>query len=215
MPQPVVAAAQPAAQPAVAAAQPTAAPIPTPVPTPVPGPSAGSSFTPSAEDLSAWQRAAGVLDYNAAAHFGGSELRTGFTPDPWPFPLTAGGGSNPVEVSTLAIKDAMSGAPCSTSTVARAPDFHFTFTAGTTFPLVRFYVVTQNNADATLLINQPDGRWRCNDDHGRDGWSNPLMPAIDFANPASGRYDIWVGTFAGTSNNPATLYVTELDSNHP
>ena len=99
--------------------------------------------------------------------------------------------------------------------MTRNPDFHFTFQAGANFALVRFYVVTGNGADATLLINQPNTQWRCNDDHGHEGWGNPLMPAIDFARPASGRYDIWVGTFDASSHNPANLYVTELDSNHP
>ena len=65
------------------------------------------------------------------------------------------------------------------------------------------------------LINQPNTQWRCNDDHHREGWGNPLMPAIDFHTPAPGRYDIWVGTFDGSSNNRARLFVTEVDSNHP
>ena len=77
------------------------------------------------------------------------------------------------------------------------------------------YVVTANGADATLLVNLPNTRWRCNDDHGHSDWGNSLMPAIDFRNPQSGRYDVWVGTYDASRRNPATLYVTELDSNHP
>lgn len=155
------------------------------------------------------------LDFNARPNFGGGALRTGFTPDPWGFPLTAGGGRNAVNVADLGLTDADNGRPCGRSFVTRRPDFNFTFQAGNSFPLIRFYVVTGNGADATLLINQPDTRWRCNDDHGRQGWGNPLMPAIDFRNPPSGRYDIWVGTYDASSRNPATLYVTELDRNHP
>jgi hypothetical protein len=155
------------------------------------------------------------LDYNARANFGGGTLRTGFTPDPWGFPLTAGGGAQGIDVSTLGITDAVSGQACGRSFVTRRPDFHFTFQAGQRFPMVRFYVVTANGADATLLINQPNTQWRCNDDHGHSNWGNNLMPAIDFTNPASGRYDIWVGTYDASRRNPATLFVTELDSNHP
>lgn len=155
------------------------------------------------------------LDYNARANYGGGTLRTGFTPDPWGFPLTAGGGRNAVDVSTLGLTDSVTGQPCGRSFVTRRPDFHFTFQAGSSFNLVRFYVVTANGADATLLINQPNTQWRCNDDHGHADWGNNLMPAIDFNRPASGRYDIWVGTFDASSHNPATLFVTELDSNHP
>jgi hypothetical protein len=70
--------------------------------------------------------------------------------------------------------------------------------------------VTHNGADATLLVNQPDTTWRCNDDsHGT------LMPAIDFANPSGGQYDVWVGTYDASSHNPATFYITELASNNP
>lgn len=69
--------------------------------------------------------------------------------------------------------------------------------------------------DATLVIHEPKGHWRCNDDHHRAGWEHPLMPTIDFHNPPGGRYDIWVGTYDATANNPATLFVTEREGNHP
>lgn len=153
------------------------------------------------------------LDINAPANYGGGTLRSGFTPDPWAFSLTAGGGSNPINVQSLNLTDVSSGQTCGQSFVTRRPDFHFTFAAS--LPLVRFYVITGNGADATLLINQPDGRWRCNDDHGHDNWGNALMPAIDFNSPQTGRYDIWVGTFDASRRNPAQLFVTEIDSNHP
>jgi hypothetical protein len=156
-----------------------------------------------------------VLDFNARANFGGGALRTGFTPDPWEFPLTAGGGRHPIDVSSLNMKDSVSGETCGRSFVTARPDFHFTFTAGTTFPLLRFYVLTENNADATLVINEPGTAWRCNDDHHHEGWSNNLMPTIDFHNPAAGRYDIWVGSYDASRGNHARLLVTELDTNHP
>ncbi len=206
---------EPAPTPAPApVAEPTPAPAPVAEPEPAPAP-APAAFVASAEDRAAWQRATTLLDFNARANFGGGALRTGFTPDPWPFPLSAGGGRNPVEVSTLGIRDAASGDQCSRSFVTRRPDFHFTFTAGTNFPTLRFYVVTGNGADATLLINGANGEWRCNDDHHHEGWGNPLMPVIDFHSPPAGRYDIWVGSYDQSRGNPAQLFVTELDSNHP
>lgn len=140
--------------------------------------------------------------------FGATELHAGFTPDPWTQTLTAGGGSNPQNVSELGYTDAVDGTPC-IGFVTRSPDFRFNYTAAG-MSLLRFYVQTQNGADAMLLVNDPNASWRCNDDsHGT------LMPAIDFANPISGQYDVWVGTYDGTSHNPATFYITELDSNHP
>jgi hypothetical protein len=137
-------------------------------------------------------------------------LRTGFTPDPWAFRLTAGGGRDPINVETLGLRDSATNQACSRSFITPRPDFRFSFAAGTQFPLLRFYVQTQNGADATLLVNTPDARWRCNDDsHGG------LMPTIDFNNPQPGRYDVWVGTYDGSRRNRAQFFVTELDSNHP
>ncbi|MBL8603600.1 MAG: hypothetical protein JNK72_16870 [Myxococcales bacterium] len=201
----------PAPEPAPA---PVAAAEPAPEPTPAPA-AEPAAFVASDADVAAWTAAARVLDINGRANFGGGRLTTGFTPDPWQFPLTAGGGRNPIDVASLNIRDDVSGAPCTRANVTRRPDFHFNFTAGTTFPTLRFYVVTENGADATLLINEPNGHWRCNDDHHVEGWGNALMPALDFHNPPAGRYDIWVGTFDASRNNRAALYVTELDSNHP
>lgn len=155
------------------------------------------------------------LDYNARANYGSYTLRTGFTPDPWGFRITAGGGSNPVDVASLGLADAATGQACGRSFVTRRPDFHFTFAAGSTFQLLRFYVVTDNGADATLLINQPDTRWRCNDDHGHADWGNRLMPAIDYTTPQAGRYDIWVGSYDASARNPGSLFVSELASSHP
>lgn len=172
-------------------------------------------YLDSAEYRAIAQRAAATLNFNADSNFGGAALRTGFTPEPWGFRLTAGGGSDAINVAELGLRDDVTGQPCTQAFVTRRPDFHFTFEAGNTFSMVRFYVVTENNADATLLINQPDTRWRCNDDHGQPGWGNPTMPVIDFHNPMSGRYDIWVGSYDRSAHNPATLFVTELNSNHP
>lgn len=215
-PAPQPAAPTPAPAPAPAPApEPTPAPAPVAEPTPEPTPAPPAAFVASAEDRAAWQHATTILDYNARANFGGGALRTGFTPDPWPFPLSAGGGRNPIDVSSLNIRDAVSGDACTRSNVTRRPDFHFTFAAGTTFPLLRFYVVTANAADATLLINGANGEWRCNDDHHHEGWGNNLMPVVDFHNPPPGRYDIWVGSYDASHGNQAQLFVTELDSNHP
>ncbi len=214
-PAPAPVAPTPAPEPApVAQVEPAPAPAPVAEPEPTPPP-APAAFVASADDIAAWGHARTLLDFNARANFGGGRLTTGFTPDPWAFPLTAGGGRNPVNVEDLHIRDHVSGEACSRSFVTRRPDFHFNFTAGTTFPLLRFYVITQNNSDATLVINEPGGQWRCNDDHHHEGWGNSLMPVIDFANPVAGRYDIWVGTYDASSHNPAALNVTELDTNHP
>jgi hypothetical protein len=160
---------------------------------------------------------AACVDANAArTNFGcrggrvACDIRTGFTPDPMKFRLSAGGGRDPIDVSTLNLRDSADNSACGRSFITPRPDFRFTFAAGDRFPLMRFYVITRNGADATLLVNTPDARWRCNDDSygGR-------MPTIDFQNPQPGRYDVWVGTYDASRRNPATFHVTELDSNHP
>lgn len=175
----------------------------------------GPSYAFTAGDTRAWATADSTLDFNGEANFGGGQLTSGFTPDPWAFPLTAGGGRNPINIADLRMHDSDTGSPCGRSFVTRRPDFHFHFNAGTVFSLLRFYVLTDAAVDATLVIREPNGHWRCNDDHGRAGWGAPHMPALDFHQPPAGRYDIWVGSFDASANNPAQLYVTEIDDRHP
>ena len=127
----------------------------------------------------------------------------------------AGGGRDFIDIGTLSLLDEATGEACGQAYVTRKPDFHFTLTEAGQYSLVRFWVVTENEADATLLINDPSGRWRCNDDHGHEDWGVERAPAVDFTAPESGRYDIWVGTYEQSSNNPATLYVTEIEERHP
>lgn len=176
---------------------------------------AATAFTASAEDTAAWVHARTLLDFNARAHFGGGRLAGGFSPDPWTFPLTAGGGRNPINVADLGIRDGLTGERCGRAFVTRRPDFHFDLAEGAALPLLRFYVLAENSSDATLMINEPGGRWRCNDDHHRETWGNRLTPAIDFAHPPPGRYDIWVGTFDASTRNAATLHITGHETNHP
>ncbi|CAN5889898.1 peptidase S1 [soil metagenome] len=124
--------------------------------------------------------------------YGDIRLSAGFTPDPRSYSLTAG-GSRAVNMGA-----------CDYGFVANAPDFNFYYTAGSTFPL---YIWASANRDLTLLINTPDGRWYCDDDSG-----NGLDPMMYFANPQSGLYNIWVGTYT-SDMSPATLYVSELNPN--
>ncbi len=132
-------------------------------------------------------------DWTADPTYGSTNLQTGFRPDPYQFNLTAGGS---IDVSQSL------GGSCA-GFVADAPDFDLYFEAGSSLPLA---ISVAANADTTLVINGPDGRWYCDDDSG-DG----LNPSIVFNNPESGLYDIWVGTY-GNTMAPATLSVSELTS---
>jgi len=61
-----------------------------------------------------------------------------------------------------------------------------------------------------MIVNTPGGSYVCVDDS-----FGTLHPTTDFDSPASGRYDIWVGTFAPDATVAGTLHVTENTSLHP
>ncbi|MBV6657847.1 MAG: hypothetical protein KI785_08780 [Devosiaceae bacterium] len=117
-------------------------------------------------------------------------LTAGFEPDPFTTVLAAGGT---VEASTFDLS-------C-VGSVANAPDFTLDYTNGD-FPL-RFYVTA--DADTTIVVRAPDGSVLCNDDF--DG----LNPSVALAAPASGSYEVYIGTFSADGSTPnATLAITEI-----
>lgn len=124
--------------------------------------------------------------------FGTLNLRSGFLPDPRVVPVTAGGR---LDASSLG------GSNCLGS-IANAPDVRVNYQAGS-LPL-NFYVTS--NEDTTLVINGPDGQWYCNDD------TNGLNPAVVFANPGSGQYDVYIGHYGQGAGVPARLHVSEVRS---
>jgi hypothetical protein len=65
-----------------------------------------------------------------------------------------------------------------------------------------------STADTTLVINDPNDNWVCDDDGGNIG----LNPSITFANPVSGQYDVWVGTYAPGRLEPSQLNISEQTS---
>lgn len=135
-------------------------------------------------------------DFALEPTFFNEDIAAGFSPDPLSYPLQAGG-----DLVASDVDGACAGF------VAEAPDVRLTYEAADY--LLRIYV--EGDADTTLLINQPDGQWLCNDDRS-DG---DLNPEIIFANPMAGQYDIWVGTFDDVETlgdfPDVTLYVSELE----
>lgn len=129
--------------------------------------------------------------------FGTLNLTAGFANDPRIVNVTAGGT---LSASTLAGRGQGCEGTVLNSTVANAPDVRVNYQAGS-FPLT-FWV--SSDADTTLIINGPDGTWYCNDD------GSGLNPVINFANPGSGQYDIYIGVYGGGRRIPAQLRVTEL-----
>lgn len=122
------------------------------------------------------------------ANFGEINLSAGFTPDPYRVSVTAGGN---IDGSRLP-------GSC-TGRISDAPDFEVTYTSGS-LPLV---FRTVSTTDTTLIINGPNGDWSCDDDSYGDGDAE-----VRYNKPASGTYDIWIGTFGGGTAS-ATLLITE------
>ncbi|MFC4724801.1 hypothetical protein AB6B38_01870 [Glycocaulis abyssi] len=147
---------------------------------------------------------AAAQDFTLSPSYGDTSLRAGFMPDPYTVDLQSGG---PVRANTL--NDTGSGNAdrdrrCR-GYIADAPDFSLQFSSGSGALPLR--IGAASGSDTTLVINGPDGSWYCDDDSG-----NGLNPLIQFNNPSSGRYDIWVGTFGSASLADARLFISELGS---
>jgi hypothetical protein len=146
-----------------------------------------------------WANGAAAQDVTLTPTFGTLSLTASVAPNLHSIDIVAGGR---VEASATVGTD-MAGNPCR-GAIANAPDYRLHYTAGTV-PLV---ISVISRLDTTLIINAPDGSWHCSDD-GR-GWPNPM---ILFAEPESGRYDIWIGAYDG-GNPEATLNILEIASPH-
>ncbi|MBN2304656.1 MAG: SH3 domain-containing protein [Anaerolineae bacterium] len=174
---------------------PTPTPTSTPTPTFTPPPTFTPTLTPS-PTATYTPVAAATLNYSLPPNYGSTALSSGFVPDPYTTGMTSGG---PVDVSYL-------GGGCS-GFVTSAPDFSVNYTAGA-FPVLRFYFI--GNGDSTMVVNTPGGSYVCVDDS-----FGTLNPTIDFNSPSSGRYDIWIGSYAVNTTVAGTFYVTENTGNHP
>ncbi len=111
-------------------------------------------------------------DPNLKPTFGSVKLSAGFLPDPFTKDLQASG---PIRTKLGGLA----------AYVSKAPDFSLSYVAGK-YPLI---FSAKSLGDTTLLINLPDGTWVADDDSGGN-----LDPRIRLNKPASGRYDIYVGT---------------------
>lgn len=136
---------------------------------------------------------ASAQDFNATPNYGTINLRTGFEPDPNVIAVQSGGNLDASRVDSH----------CA-GFITSAPDVRVVYTAGD-LPLI---ISVASSSDTTLVVNGPDGRWYCDDDGGVNG----LNPAVRFNHPASGRYEIWVGTYGHAALQDARLNISELTS---
>jgi hypothetical protein len=84
---------------------------------------------------------------------------------------------------------------------AAAPDYQIDYQAGN----LDLYISASSDADATLIVYGPDGRWMCDDD-GAEG----LNPGLHVDQPLSGTYRVWVGTYNPGGFAPSALHFSEL-----
>lgn len=118
-------------------------------------------------------------------------LTSGFLPDPYTVNVNAGG---PVDARGRA------GGRC-VGYMAEAPSLTLDYTAGS----YQLFLSAASSADTTLVVLGPDGRYYCDD----DGAGN-FNPGVHMPNPSSGRYQIWVGTYAAIGSASARLHVSEI-----
>jgi len=132
-------------------------------------------------------------DTSRRTNYGELSLDSGFSDDPRVISLQAGGD----------ISAQRAGADCR-GFITDAPDFRVFYNAGQ-LPLI---ISVDSDADTTLVVNAPDGTFHCDDDGGVNG----ANPSIRFDKPASGRYEIWVGTYSSGGTQPAQLHISEISS---
>jgi hypothetical protein len=123
--------------------------------------------------------------------FGSVNLRAGFTPDPRSVDIVAGGTEDASKLGGACV-----------GMVGEAPDYRLTYSAGG-LPL---NIWVYSDVDTTLVVNDPNGNWNCNDD-GAGG--NGVNPGLRWANPPSGVYDIWIGRFGTGDGAQSRLVFTE------
>jgi hypothetical protein len=139
-----------------------------------------------------------LLTGGSASNFGALTLSGGFTPDPTMREVRSGGT---IDVGPLSL------APGCTGFVTAQPDIVLHYDSPAEW--VRFFV--RSAGDTTLVINDGAGHWHCDDDSG--GGTNPM---VDLPHPASGQYDIWIGSYASSSDrHAAQLGITELHNVRP
>lgn len=143
-----------------------------------------------------------LLIGGARANFGIQRINAGFMPDPHTVNVRSGG--------SLAVAPMNLGPSCRGHATAQ-PDYIVQYNGQSPTGILRFYFrANQSGQDATLIINDPQGNWHCDDDGGGN-----LNPMVTFNRPSAGQYDIWVGSYSDGDYIDGRLSVTELASNRP
>ena len=139
---------------------------------------------------------AAAQDTGAAARYGVVNLSANFRPDPHTVTVQAGGGDSAANL----------GSGCAGYISNERADYELNYTSGSYS--LGIYVL--GSVDTTLVVNDPAGKWFCNDDFGGRSGTNP---GLVFQSPASGSYDIWVGSYeADGTGEEVSLVITETNA---
>lgn len=124
------------------------------------------------------------------SNFGTVSLRAGFTPDPFVSQGTSGGSVEARQMSTMC-----------RGWVSARPDH--VFVAQSSFDNLK--IMVRSDADTTLVIQDANGRWFCDDDtEGR----NPVVGGRF----APGAYRVWVGSYRQGEMARYSIGFTELSN---
>lgn len=133
-------------------------------------------------------------NFDLDPYFGQFDLESGFVDDPHIVSIAAGGSLDASDLSSDCV-----------GFISEAPDVSINYDSSS-FSL-NFAAFSEE--DITLVINDPLGRWVCNDDFAE---SEELNPGVNFEDPESGKYDIWLGVYSSDEDDliDANLLISEL-----
>ncbi len=135
-----------------------------------------------------------TLDFTRPPLFEHHSLIAPIRPDPFAIMVAAGGNEN---IQDAAVVDT-TGGECAGYVNAAQPDIAITYSSRGTSLLMS----VNSDSDTTLVVNMPDGSWRCNDNAN----GSTRNPRLYFPDGMSGRYDIWVGTRQRDSSFPTAQF---------
>ncbi len=124
--------------------------------------------------------------------------------------LEAGGDDVTVDVTAdgiLPMPELLTNDALCSGLVSLAPSYAFDW-SGETETLSLF---VEADGDTTLLVRAPDGSLLCSDDASAD----TLNPLVAIAQPAEGRYLVWVGRITPDEPVSGILTITETAGAQP
>lgn len=157
--------------------------------TPTPPPPTETSLPPTETN---------TLEPSTAPVHGVLELADGFRPNPL-INLIHFGGS-------LDLISHIENESC-VGFVESGPDLGIDWSGG---GFLRFFFLSNDSANTTLAIQDPDGNWHCGDDS-----FDTLNPTVDFEGAPAGRFTIWVGGESAGETDLGHLYITQVKEIDP